>query len=831
MSFFDCLADAIDEGSADRERGVRAQAMWKEISDQYERQGYSRHNAEALAGEDVKEAFKREFGEKRHAYLSQMEFIRRSNVEIDSASLADLRHIHTRSVEKMDYESRALVRRFNGLIGDFLQKHHVDTFGRMKDPTGASDFLKEFFERGSGSADAVALSDAVKSATEQMRLMFNEAGGNVGKLDDWFPQRHNTYEMRKAGFKPWVDSIKDRINWSKMEDHLTGRPFQVEGGPPPSEASQMRLLQEIYDNAVFGKASKDAKYGFKDGTSLKNRYAKERVIHFNSSQDWIDYNAVFGSGTPFSALTYHVTKMAQDIATIKAFGGAPDVGMKYRADRAANRLRTMGEIDLAHKVEGNADHAEKMMRLFRGPQAPKGPMAAHMARFFSTVRTGASSAFLDRAMISSISDANTMRLAATTMGINPTNVVSTYVDNISRMIKDGSLSPKELLQEQWVMDTMADPGSTLSRFQSEIPAMEIAERLSSASMKVQGLAQHTDAMKHAVQYNVWAKFANEAGNRLNDVDPQLRDLMKKYGITDQDWADFTTSGGRDVKESGAEFLGPLYWREFTDLDARRADEVFLKMQGFLEQQTEYAVPTKSLYGNAVIDPVAYGATPGSFPYESGKSFGMFKSFVSTFTVHQTRRIAAQPTIGGKAGYFANLVGGATVLGAVSLQISEILKGNDPEDMTSPEFWGRAAMKGGGFGIVGDIVSTGEASWGGGFGSYLAGPMAQIGQDAWGLSIGNAFELATGQDTKFGKEAARAVKRYMPMGQTPIIGPAFDRLIADQIQNLLDPNSASDFQKKAQSQQSRSGSGQWWMPGSPVPTRKPDFSAALGALVK
>ena len=39
MSFWNCVQDAIDEGSADR-RGRKAQERWKEFSDRYEQQGH-----------------------------------------------------------------------------------------------------------------------------------------------------------------------------------------------------------------------------------------------------------------------------------------------------------------------------------------------------------------------------------------------------------------------------------------------------------------------------------------------------------------------------------------------------------------------------------------------------------------------------------------------------------------------------------------------------------------------------------------------------------------------------------------------------------------------
>ncbi len=60
MSFLDCLSDAVSEiEDAKKRENARlwtdyAQTVWKKTSDQYERQGYSRHNAEAMAATDAR---------------------------------------------------------------------------------------------------------------------------------------------------------------------------------------------------------------------------------------------------------------------------------------------------------------------------------------------------------------------------------------------------------------------------------------------------------------------------------------------------------------------------------------------------------------------------------------------------------------------------------------------------------------------------------------------------------------------------------------------------------------------------------------------------------
>jgi hypothetical protein len=647
--------------------------------------------------------------------------------------------------------------------------------------------------------------------------MHNEAGGIIGKLENFgLPHSHNRRAITKAGFDSWFSEIQPKINWRQMEDALTGRPFQSEGGAAPSMDVQRRYLQDVYDNIAYGKGSRDAVYGRPQGEAMYKRRGKERVLKFKSADDWQSYNTKFGTGDPYTSLMAHVHGMARDIVAMRAFGANPNLGIDYRQQLAVQRARREGMTP--GEVEGNGSVARRMFKVQSGGGQAETLWQDYTSTFFSSARHIMTSAFLDRAIIASVSDLNTMRLAAQSVGMNPENVVARHVKLMaSQMERD------DALRAGWIADTLADPGAAMARFQAEVPASEVAERLSSASMRIQGLAGWTDQGRIAFQMEMAGYMASQSGKKLRDVEPVLRDLLRRNGVTEREWAAFTNPEHMFTAGNGAKFASPMWWRESTDMPPAEAEELFMKIQSMIEEQTEYAVPTQSLLARGMVDPAAMDMPPGSIPYEVMKSGLMFKSFAMTFTVNQYRRMMAQPTIAGRVGYGLNLAAGATVMGAVALQLGELIKGNDPQPMDNPEFWGRATLKGGGFGIVGDIVSTGEASWGGGFGAYVSGPVPQLIGDAWNLSIGNGIELATGQETNFAKELATAGRRYTPMGQTPLLGPSLDRLFWDQLQNVLDPDAGRDFQKKATAQENRNGNGSWWMPGSPLPDRAPSFS--------
>ncbi len=204
-------------------------------------------------------------------------------------------------------------------------------------------------------------------------------------------------------------------------------------------------------------------------------------------------------------------------------------------------------------------------------------------------------------------------------------------------------------------------------------------------------------------------------------------------------------------------------------------------------------------------------------YEILKSGMMFKSFPMTYTVNQFRRIMAMPTVAGRVMYFVDLAAGATVMGAVALQLAEVVNGNDPQDMTNGAFWASAAVRGGVFGIAGDVAGATQSPFGG-LGTYTAGPGIALMQDLARL-------VTSGSD--FPTETVKLANRYMPGGDLPALGVALDRLFFDRLQLMLDPESINAMHRVARQRSNGRASEAYWLPGEALPSRMPDLKAAIG----
>jgi len=835
MTLANCITNKAKSGLVSQIKGKKAADRHREISDALIKGGETPSIAYQLAADRVLDEVSFAAASQKRRLLADIETRAQINTAVDAAGPADLKWLATTMVDKTDFVARTLHRRANGQIGEFLKTHYPNLLGTLSKPLEFMEFLKAINGEATGNVAARGFADAVNHVNEYFRLELNKHGYNIGKLENWgLPHSHNALGIAKAGAQKWMADIKPLLDWSKMVDNATGKPFAAT--PPP--AFQDEFLQNVFGNIVYGRNSKKAIWG---RTNLKagNPLEQHRVFAFKDTDAWVSYNKAYGSGTPLETVTQHIGAMSHELAMAKTFGRDHRMALDYMGQKITQKHRMLGLSEGDAKIaQGNLKHAERMVNVMSGGVGPDGKWGAASAKFFSTVRAVITSAVLDRAVIISVpSDINSTRMAAQAIGMNPSNVASTYVNLMAEELKGGGMLHDDLLRQGWIADSLASPGVSRSRFQEEMPAAEWAHVLSDASMRIQGLNAHTDNMRIAFQHGLSAHFASVSHlpfDKLPDV--LQRDMWDRGGITAQDWDKFRSSGGEFTAGNGATFLNPLYWHKATNLGEEEADDLFIKMQSYVEQWTEFAVPTGSLIAKGVMDPKAYNLAPGGAAYELLKSAGMFKSIVGALVVNQVRMVNMTTQHMGMTGkaakiaYLAELVATTTLVGAVGIQVGDMLLGRDPQPMDSDTFWWKALLRGGALGPVGDVLATGATSWGGGLPGYVAGPIPAVASDILKLTFGNVAQaysqLQNGDDVDVNliPELAKFISRYTPMGQTPLLagGAALDRLILDQFQMALDPDSINGLLDANTRRKNLNGNDAWWMPGSPLPTRAPAF---------
>jgi hypothetical protein len=128
-------------------------------------------------------------------------------------------------------------------------------FGLFEDEKGVRDLVYEIRGKSTGNAKARAGAKAWKDVTELLRRRFNDAGGDIGHLDDWgMPQHHSMEKVGKVSKDKWVSDIigkLDRKYYTKSDGQLM------------SDAELTAFLGEAYETIATGGLNKLSETGLR----------------------------------------------------------------------------------------------------------------------------------------------------------------------------------------------------------------------------------------------------------------------------------------------------------------------------------------------------------------------------------------------------------------------------------------------------------------------------------------------------------------------------------------------------------------------------------------
>lgn len=242
---------------------------------------------------------------------------------------------------------------------------------------------------------------------------------------------------------------------------------------------------------------------------------------------------------------------------------------------------------------------------------------------------------------------------------------------------------------------------------------------------------------------------------------------------------------------------------------------------------------------AIIEPgarersmIQAGTVKGTVKGELVRSFFQFKTFpISMMMRHWQRAMGMYSTTRGRAGYIATLVAAQTVMGAVAMEVNDILSGKDPRNMDPTEAngarnWLAALLKGGSLGLYGDFLFAETTQYGQSLLGAVAGPAAGFIEDVDDLTRGNIMQTMRGEDADVGAEAVKFARGYTPGSSLWYAKASLDRLVFHQMQEYFSPGYLNRMKNRARETQ---GTSYWWNPGDwPTEARAPDLEKIAGA---
>jgi hypothetical protein len=825
----DCLQRAIDAGDLDATRGNDAISAYRQLVDRY-RTIMSQAQAEARASADLRAATSHKVAARRHKVLNQLQAQRRIKhlIETSRDPAIALRNLIEHSEgsgfkgESIRSLREAYEEQINATIAEVLQQTGLNVIGRSRNQALLTDLIKELHGEASGSSTAVALAKAVTRAQNRMVQAFNAHGGDIKILKDYgVPHSHDAITMQRRGFDDWAATIEARLDWHRIDDFQTGKPFAANPGEVPPRATTEKFLRDVWEGiTTHGDNDLDPSMNI-GGRALYAQRAEHRVLHFKSGTAWIEYAREFAATDPFTAMINGLHGMANDVAQMRVLGPNPRAGLIYAEQVARRRAADLGDTRLATRVRRNALRAHAMLAHIDG--SANVPEHEGIASFFAGTRAVLTSIQLGSAVLSSVTDVATMTAASQAVGMNAAKVLTRSVKLMA-----SQATRQTAARMGYVAGALADAGGGYSRFMGGTFAGGLPDRMAGFTLRATGLSFITDMRKVAFQMEFAGFMADNADRAFAQIDAPLRAIFQNRGITPADWDALRAPEGRFIEDGGADFISPYYWAEAqTRMPEAEARALALRLQMAMQEQLEFAIPTASVEGRALLQ----GETkPGTASGELLRSSASYKSFSMSLMLGQARRFMAQPTPLAKAKYAAKISAMLWLTGALAVQLKELAKGNDPRPMDEPKFWMAALFQGGGLGIFGDFFQAETSRVGGGIGETLAGPVAGAIGDVLGPIAANATALVQGKDTALGRDMVGLARQNTPfLSSAWYLRTAYSRRVMDELQSLIDPGAQVAFNRKLRALQRDYGT-QPFVPtkGSNQPLRLPNFSNAFGA---
>lgn len=717
--------------------------------------------------------------------------------------------------------------RGNAIANDYVRQL-VDTFesvqpkifGLFKNKIGTEALVRSLFGEDLKGKFDPEISKAAKDATEawdkvteEARKHFNNAGGDIGRIEDWrMPQNHSQMLIAKAGQEAW---LKDMMGW------YNPKRYTKEDGSYMTATEVNAILKNAWLTIATGGANKIEEGRVVGRGMLANAHADERAIHFKDADSYMAYQQKYGALDPYTTMMAHIKKLSGDIALLETMGPNPDLQFKYWLDKSIKEDSIATPTE-SGKITAKAVNAQNLYDYISGRTKPVANKK--IAEGFDTLRNWLIATRLGSAYVTSIADNATMHLTAA-------------VNNMSHM---------QLLRNQLATLNLANPDELriarraglslnalmgdMNRWGNDNIAGTFSSKMANLTLRASLLNAATEARRRAFGTTMYGSIGSTVNKSksLADVDVGDKRILEARGVTDTDFKVWKEASLEDWGNGNDMMLTPesIYripddkLKGLGDPKTLKRDAA-LKLLGTVNDETNMAI-IETGARERVLTKV--GTQRGTWKGEIARSFFLFKSFPIAMIMKHWARGLNMDTKAAKAMYIGSFMAGTTILGAAAAQISNVLAGRDPQDMTKGGFWASAAMKGGSLGIYGDFLLSNTTAYGSSPLATLAGPVAGYLEDVIGLTQGMAIKAAKGEKTNSGAEAIKFLKSNIPLQNLWYTKAITDRLIFNQLQEMVSPGYMRRVEQRAKKEFNQS---HFWRPGQVAPNRGPDLGRAIG----
>lgn len=674
-------------------------------------------------------------------------------------------------------------------------------FHIFEDKSGIRDLIFEMRGNDTGNVRAKKGAQAWRKVAELLRQRFNDAGGDIGYLEDWaMPQHHSMYKVGKASKNEWVSFVLGKIDRNR---------YVKENGDIMNETELTEFLGSAFETIATGGLNKLTKGGSGFGMRA-NRGSASRQIHFRDAQAWLDYHERFGEHGVWDILVKHIDGISKDIALVETYGPNPDHVFRELLKEVSEETAT-ANVRLAGSTDRLRQKTENLYNFVAGKTQPVAN--PHIARWSENIRNWLVASRLGSALINSLSDNGTMYLTAKVNNLPMAQLLRNQLAAMNpanheelRMARNAGLAMDTLIGSvnRWASDELGASGSRI---------------VANTVMRASGLSAWSDAHKRAFGVTMMGGIGNLVRKHadLTKVAEEDARIIKSKGISDQDWKIWKLAEQEDWGGGNDTMLTPESIMRIPDTalktfgnPERVRFEAMRKLLGAVTEEVDMAVISPG-----AREQMMTGAAKqrGTLSGELYRSLFLFKSFPIAVVMRHWSRALSMPSAGGRAAYLSAFLASTTVLGALSLQIDNAISGGNPREMDNYTFWLNAFLKGGGVGLYGDLLLSDHTRYGGGALASLQGPVVGLVDDVIKILQGVPLNAVEGKPEQTGGDLVKLAKGMIPGQNLWYTKAVVNHLMFNQMQEYFSPGYLRRMEKRARKEFNQT---YWWRPQDRLP---------------
>lgn len=718
------------------------------------------------------------------------------------------------NVQSVESQIKGTVASAVSQLVDAFELIHPKFLGLLRDKGIEEAMVRTFHGDKINDPRLVKAAAAWEEVTTQLRTRFNSAGGQIRKLENWgMPHSWAPHLVTKAGQDAWVAQMTDWVDRSK---------YVKDDGTPFSDLEMQLFLKDAWLTIATDGATKvDANNPKAVGGNIKaNRHSYARELHFVDGQAAYEAFKQYSDKNLGEVLLSHVRAMAKDVAIIETFGPNADFMMRHFLDReykSAAVTNPSAEAKIASRVED----LEHLYNYLAG-NSPA-PIQSWLATASEDLRNILTASMLGSAPITSITDEGTMYLTA---HVNKLPMFQLFMNELQAM-NPANRNERRVAERMGLMvHTLSD---SVRRFAAENAGPRMSSRVASFSMRVSGLSAWTNARRRAFSVTMMDAIGSTVGRyeKWDQIPAEDAQLLSSKGVTPEDFTIWKLAKPQSFGGNHT-VLTPEAIMRSSEPSLIARQQAAAKLMGVVLEEQDVAVIEPGARERAMM---SAGTRAGTLKGEITRSFFLFKSFpIAMMHKHWERGLGMYETVPGKVGYLSSLIAAQTLLGAVAMEINDMLGGKNPRELVpGTDHWKRnwvaAFLKGGALGLYGDFLFNESTANDRSFVASLMGPVAGLVEGVDDLGRGNLIQYMDDRPTNLGAEAVRFVRGITPGSNLWYAKAALDHMIFQQLQEYYSPGYLGRIRNRAYKTQ---GTSYWWEPGQDFSRAEaPDLSTIAG----